>query len=58
MIGLNALWASGVREYCCWVIIDEGSFRVTWTGVQSQGREDPQEEGMAKYSSILAWRIP
>ena len=22
------------------------------------GREDPQEEGMATHSSILAWRIP
>ena len=31
----------------------------TWeTQVQSLGREDPLEEGMATYSSILAWRIP
>ena len=28
----------------------------TW--VQSLGREDPLEEGMAAHSSILAWRIP
>ena len=28
----------------------------TW--IQSQGREDPLEKGMATYSSILAWRIP
>ena len=28
----------------------------TW--VQSLGREDPLEEEMATYSSILAWRIP
>ena len=28
----------------------------TW--VQSLGREDPLEEGMATTSSILAWRIP
>ena len=28
----------------------------TW--VQSLGREDPLEEGMATCSSILAWRIP
>ena len=27
-------------------------------GVQSLGQEDPLEEGMAIYSSILAWRIP
>ena len=28
----------------------------TW--VQSLGQEDPLEEGMATYSSVLAWRIP
>ena len=28
----------------------------TW--VQSLGREDPLEKGMAVHSSILAWRIP
>ena len=28
----------------------------TW--VQSLGREDPLEEGMATHSSILAWEIP
>ena len=28
------------------------------TCVQSLGWEDPLEEGMATYSSILAWRIP
>ena len=27
-------------------------------GFQSLGQEDPLEEGMATYSSILAWRIP
>ena len=26
--------------------------------VQSLGREDPLEEGLALHSSILAWRIP
>jgi len=26
--------------------------------VQFLGQEDPLEEGMATYSSILAWRIP
>ena len=30
--------------------------RETW--VQSLGREDPLEEGMATHSSILAWRTP
>ena len=28
------------------------------TQVQSLGREDPIEKGMATHSSILAWRIP
>ena len=28
------------------------------THVQSLGREDPLEEGMAAHSSVLAWRIP
>ena len=28
------------------------------TRVQSLGREDPLEEGMATHSSILAWQIP
>ena len=28
------------------------------TQVQSLGREDPLEKGMATYSSILAWGIP
>ena len=26
--------------------------------VESLGREDPLEEGMATHSSILAWKIP
>ena len=28
------------------------------TQVQSLGRKDPLEEGMATHSNILAWRIP
>ena len=28
------------------------------TQVQSLGREDPLEKGMATHSSILAWKIP
>ena len=28
------------------------------TKVQSLGREDPSEEGMATHSSTLVWRIP
>ena len=33
------------------------STRMWETWVQSLGWEDPLEEGMATYSSILAWRI-
>ena len=32
------------------------AMRETW--IRSLGWEDPQEEGMATHSSILAWRIP
>ena len=28
------------------------------TQVQSLGREDPREEGMATHSSVLVWEIP
>ena len=28
------------------------------TRIQSLGREDPLEEGMAAHSCIVAWRIP
>ena len=28
------------------------------TQVQSPGREEPLEKGMATHSSVLAWRIP
>ena len=28
------------------------------TRVQSLGRVDPQEKGMATHSGILAWRVP
>ena len=32
------------------------AMRETW--VQSLGREDPLEKGMATHASIHAWRIP
>ena len=32
------------------------ALRETW--VQSLGREDPLEEGVATHCGILAWRIP
>ena len=36
----------------------ESSYKMQETWVQSLGREDPLEEGMAVHSSILAWKIP
>ena len=40
------------------VRIPGSHFRRCGCQVQSLGREDPLEEGMATHSSILAWRIP
>ena len=42
---------AGGKEPAC-------QFRRCKRWVQSLGREDPLEEGMATHSSILAWRIP
>ena len=42
--------ASGKEPFCQW--------RRRKTRVRSLGQEDPQEEGMATHSIILAWRIP
>jgi len=38
------------------LVKNPSAMRETW--VQSLGRKDPLEEGMATHSSILAWRIP
>ena len=38
---------------------DSDSLPTMWkTQVQSLGREDPLEKGMATHSSIHAWKIP
>ena len=49
---LQYSWASLVAE----TVKNPPAMQETW--VQSLGWEDPLEEGMATYSSILAWRIP
>ena len=49
---LQYLWASLVAQ----MVKNLPAMRETW--VQSQGWEDPLEEGMATHSIILAWRIP
>ena len=45
-------WVSLVAQ----MIRNLPAMREPW--IQSLGREDPLEKGMATYSSILAWRIP
>jgi len=42
-------WLSGKNIY------PQCEMQETW--VQSLGREDPLEEGMANHSSILVWKI-
>ena len=37
---------------------DKASAFKAETQIQSLGREDPREKGMATHSSILAWKIP
>ena len=46
------MWASLVAQ----MAKNLPAMRESW--VQPLGWEDPLEEGMATYSSILAWRIP
>ena len=36
--------------------VNAGDMQETW--IQSLGREDALEEGVATHSSIFAWRIP
>ena len=47
------------HSWASWVAQMVKNLPAVWeTWVQSLGWEDPLEEGMATYSSILAWRIP
>ena len=48
----HVFWASVVAQ----LVRNPPAVQETW--VQSLGREDPPEKGMATHSSILAWRIP
>ena len=49
---LKYSWASLVAQ----MVKNPPAMWETW--VQSLGREDPVEEGMATHSGILAWRNP
>ena len=47
------------HSWASWVAQMVKNLPAVWeTWIQSLGWEDPLEEGMATYSSILAWRIP
>ena len=49
---LTAFWASLVSQTV-------KSLPAMWeTRIQSLGRDDPLEKGMATHSSMLAWEIP
>ena len=52
MVGKKSKIASQVAR----MVKNLSAIQETW--VQSLGREDPLEKGMATHSSILAWRIP
>ena len=49
---IHIFWASLVAQ----MVKNPPAMRETW--VQSQGWEDPLEDGMTTHSGILAWRIP
>ena len=49
---LQYAWASLIAQ----MVKNLPALQETWVG--SLGWEDPLEEGMTMYSSILAWRIP
>ena len=47
---------SSIQTLAAQIVKNLPAMLETW--VQSLGWVDPLEEGMATYSSILAWRIP
>ena len=54
------LWVGAERKIWVFMVVQmvKNLPAMQETQVQSLGREDPLEEGMAPHSSILAWRIP
>ena len=53
---ITVLWVAYGASLGAQVIENLPTIQETW--VQSLGREDPLEKGMAAHSRILAWRIP
>ena len=52
------IWSMGASQVAQWVKNLPAMQDMQEIRVQSQGWEDPLEDGMATHSSILAWRIP
>ena len=53
------MWHASLQHRSSLVAQTVQNLPAMWeTWVQSLGREDPLEKGMATHSSILAWRIP
>ena len=53
---ITVLWVAYGASLGAPMVENLPTMRETW--VQSLGREDPLEKGMAAHSRILAWRIP
>ena len=56
--GVANVWQTGSFLLIFCPTSFEHSFRHLKTWVQSLGRKDPLEDGMATHSGILAWRVP
>ena len=56
----GAWWVTVHGVAKSWTLLSDFTFTFTMqeTWVQSLGREDSLEKGMATHSSILAWRFP
>ena len=66
-VAKNGTWLNywKTKKYCSWDLPNSSAVKnmsamqgMQEPCVQSQGQEEPLDEGMATYSSILAWKIP
>ena len=56
LLKLLSIWLTRMAFLAAQTVRNPPAMQETW--VESLGWEDPLDEGMATYSSILAWRIP
>ena len=57
----SGCWSAQLGDVCAVVLMVKNlppNAEDVWMRVQSLGREDLPEKGMATHSSILAWRTP